>query len=73
MYTYEYWPKVAMQDQDLKSVTEFRTLAFNIISRSQSNALTTGADPAGLLQAVRFKITPRKLRSVIYFTVSTVD
>lgn len=48
-----------MLDQDMKSVTEFRALAQEILNRSQPAALTEAR-----LQPARFKITPRKLRSV---------
>jgi len=59
LYSFAYWPKVAMLDQDMKSVTEFRALAQEILNRSQPAALTEAR-----LQPARFKITPRKLRSV---------
>ena len=48
-----------MLDQDMKSVTEFRALAQEILNRSQPAALIEAR-----LQPARFKITPRKLRSV---------
>lgn len=60
LYSFEYWPKVVMRDQDLNSVTEFRSLAYNILCRSKP-IIHPETGPA---QVARFKITPRKLRSV---------
>lgn len=51
-----------MLDQDLDSVTEFHSLARSILCRSQPAALAEAK-----LQPARFKLTPRKLRSVKLF------
>ena len=51
-----------MLDQDLASVAQFHALAKSILCRSQPAALVEAK-----LQPSRFKITPRKIRSVILF------
>lgn len=62
LITFEYWPKVVMLDQNMESVTEFGRLAQSILCQSQPVAPVAEAN----LQPVRFKITPKKLRSVIF-------
>lgn len=59
LYTYQYWPKVALLDQDMKSVNEFRDLAQNMLRRNPPAALTEAR-----LQPTLFKITPKKIRPV---------
>ena len=56
---FDFWPKIVMRDQDMNSVTEFGKWAQNILGRSQPVALVEAN-----LQPARFKITPKKLRSV---------
>lgn len=61
LITYEYWPKITMLDQNMESVNEFGKLAQSILCKSQPVALVEAT-----AQPARFKITPKKLRSVIY-------
>ncbi|KAI9553615.1 hypothetical protein GHT06_021537 [Daphnia sinensis] len=56
--SFDFWPKITMMDQDMKSVTEFGKRAQEILGRSQPVALVEAN-----LQPARFKITPKKLRS----------
>ncbi|XP_057378339.1 uncharacterized protein LOC130700317 isoform X2 [Daphnia carinata] len=51
--SFDFWPKITMMDQDMKSVTEFGKRAQEILGRSQ---------PVDLVERARFKITPKKLR-----------
>lgn len=62
LITYEYWPKITMLDQNMESVTEFGKLAQSILCSSQTVTLVEAN-----LQPARFKITPKKLRSVNSF------
>ena len=58
--SFDFWPKIIMRDQDMNSVNEFGKRAQSILGRSQPVALVEAH-----LQPARFKITPKKLRSVI--------
>lgn len=65
--SFDFWPKITMMDQDMKSVTEFGKRAQEILGRSQPVVLVEAN-----LQPARFKITPKKLRSVIHFIFRTL-
>ncbi len=65
LFSFDYWPKIPMRDQDMDSVTEFGRRAQSILCRSQPVALVEAN-----LQPARFKITPKKLRSVILVVIS---
>ncbi|EFX77290.1 hypothetical protein DAPPUDRAFT_321563 [Daphnia pulex] len=56
--SFDFWPKIVMRDQDMKSVNEFGERAQSILGRSQPVALIEAN-----LQPARFKIAPKKLRS----------
>ncbi|KZS05962.1 putative Phosphoinositide 3-kinase adapter protein 1 [Daphnia magna] len=56
--SFDFWPKITMMDQDMKSVAEFGKRAQEILGRSQPVVLVEAN-----LQPARFKITPKKLRS----------
>lgn len=66
--SFDFWPKIVMRDQDMKSVNEFGERAQSILGRSQPVALIEAN-----LQPARFKIAPKKLRSVNPSTLFSVN
>jgi hypothetical protein len=66
--SFDFWPKIVMRDQDMKSVNEFGERAQSILGRSQPVALVEAN-----LQPARFKIAPKKLRSVNPSTLFSVN